>query len=287
MYEEYLYNPTKVKVSFNFTSKDNPHISHDKIDDDIKDLERKGRIADAKRLYQGTYSKGAGKLWPHFDMNKHTCEPIDIPKSWPKLMAIDPHPQRPYVALWCALDYNQPPHYWFYREHEFKSHDGRTLTIPETVNEILLLENAAEERILRRFIDPTYAKIQQRTMVEHQSSVQDMLRECGLFCIEANRDFNFFYNQFGDMLADDPPSVHIFRTLPNLVRQINNAAWDTYASSRQRAERGAKDKPKKKDDDYRDCMKYIVNANIKPPNWKKIGEFRDNLHTKWAEKRIL
>lgn len=284
MYEEYLINPTKNRRAFNFSSFDNPHINHKKVQQDIDDLKHKGREADAERLYYGKYTRGVGKIFPKFDYKTHTVEPIKIPANWTRIMALDPHPQKPYVAVWAAI--SPTNHFWFYREMEFKEADGRPLTIQETAYEILEMENNAKEKIRRRFIDPTYAKIQQNIL--NQKTVKDVLRDYGLHFVEADRSFDLFYNKFGDMLVEEPePTVHIFRPCINCVRQIGNAVWDTYASGRARSERGPKDRPKKTDDDYRDCMKYIINANVQHVDMKQVNAFRDNLKQRWANRQYL
>lgn len=283
-YEDMLLNPTKNRKAFNFSSFDNPHISHKKIESDVADLQKRGREGDAQRLYYGKYSRGAGKLWPMFDYESHTVEPIKIPNNWIRVMALDPHPQKPYVAVWAAIAPDN--HYWFYREVEFKDLDGRPLTVQETAYEILEIENTAKEKVKRRLIDPTYAKIQQNIL--NQKTIKDLLRDYGLHFVEADRNFDLFYNKFGDMLVEEPtPTVHIFRPCINCIRQINNAVWDTYASGRARAERGPKDRPKKTDDDYRDCMKYIINANIHHVDMKQHQTWRENLRQKWARRQFM
>lgn len=284
MYEERLYGIRRTRdKAFNFSSFKNPHISHKKIKSDINDLKRKGKEADANRLYYGKYSKASGRVFTQFNFNKHTVEDMQIPLDWWRVMALDPHPQKPARALWAAIDPRN--HLWFYREKEFIV-DDRPMTVPEIAYEITLTESSAKEKIKARFIDPTYAKVEER--IKGAKSVVDMLKDNGLIFDEASRDFDTFYHEFGDRMATEPePTVHIFKSLTVFIWQIERYVWDSYASAKAREEKGIKNRPKKTNDDYVDCAKYIINANVRYINMGAFEAFRDKLKEKWREKRFL
>ncbi len=270
-------------VGFNFSTSCNPHITKEKIAKDIADLERKGRGADAKRLYHGKYTREYGMLWPKFDYHKHTVEPFEIPGNWTRGMAVDPHPQKPGNALWVAID--PRGHYWFYREMEF-SNEERSLTVPEAAYTITTTEALAKEKMSGRFIDPTYAKVVQTEL--GSKSVRDIFRDHGLFFTEGDRSFPPFKHQVDDMLVDEPdPTFHIFRSCPNFIRQMKGALWDAWASRKARTEKGKKDKPKKKDFDYIDCCKMILNSNLHFIDINQFTAIRSHLENKWKENRIL
>jgi len=287
MYESLFYGLEKdsKNKAFNFTSFQNPHISKEKIEADIKDLERKGMGADAKRLYHGEYTREYGLVFPKFNYDEHTVESFDVPSNWLKIMALDPHPQKPTYALWAAIDPRN--HFWFYREKEFMTEDGRTMTIPEVADEIRKIESAAREKIKMRFIDPTFAKIEQAAL--GAKCVKDIYRDYGLFFLEADRNKDVFIDKVRMMLVEIPEtSFHIFRTCPGTIRQISKYAWESWASSKARAERGAKNTPKKTDDDYVDDMKYILNSNVRYySNIDQTKSYQATLHKRWAEGRIL
>jgi len=287
MYESLLYGEEKTdkNEAFNFTSFQNPHISQAKIDADIKDLERRGMGADAKRLYHGEYTREYGLVFPKFNRDEHTVETFNIPKDWLKVMALDPHPQKPTFALWAAIDPRN--HFWFYREKEFITENGRTMTIPEVANEIRQIEGAAREKIRMRYIDPTFAKVEQAAL--GAKCVKDIYRDYGLFFVEADRNKDVFIDRVRIMLVEIPETYfHIFKDCGGTIRQISKYSWESWASSRIRAERGAKNTPKKVDDDFLDCMKYILNANIRYySNIDQTKSYQAVLQKRWAEGRIL
>lgn len=285
MYEELLYGTKRTKnKAFNYSSFRNPHISHKKLKEDIEDLKRKGKESDANRLYYGKYSKASGRVFPQYNYKKHTVSgDMVIPPDWWRIMAIDPHPQKPSRALWAAIDPRN--HLWFYREYEFIVND-RPMTVPEISYEITMIETAAKEKIKARLFDPTYGKVEEK--IKGAKSVKELFSDNGLIFQEASRDFDTFYHEFGDRLATDPePTVHILRTLTVFLWQLERYMWDSYVSARAREERGIKNRPKKVNDDYVDCAKYIINSNVRYISMGPIKAFQDRLKQKWREKRFL
>jgi len=283
MYEEKLFSANGKKTAFNFTSFDNPYTNHKEIRAQIADLEKKGRAQEAKRLYYGKYTREYGLVFPTFNYEKHTVIPRDIPGNWLKVNAVDPHPQKPICGLWAAIDPRN--HLWFYREKEFSDSVKKVRTVYETGHDIIEIENDAKERVKARLIDPTFAKIDQNVL--GQKSVKRLFEECGLMFREASRDFNTFFHLFTDRLAEEPePTIHILRTLPNLIRQISNYSWESWASLRARQEKGEKDRPKKVDDDFVDCAKYIINSNIRYVDPSAIKRFQSKLKQRWASGQI-
>jgi hypothetical protein len=284
MYEEILFKKIRTNnKAFNFTSFCNPHINHEETKRQIRDLKRKGRMNDAKRLYHGKYTREYGVAFPTFEYDRHTVEPIEIPKNWTRIMAIDPHPQKPTFALWAAIDPRN--HYWFYREMEFSTGE-RALTIPEIAYDIVEIENHAKEKVHMRVIDPTFAKVEQAIL--GAKNVKDLFKDYGMWFMEADRRFDTYYHKVTDMLVEQPePTFHIFRSCPGFIRQMKNATWDTWGSAKARSERGAKDKLKKIDDDFLDCSKYIINSPLRHIDMTQVNNYRADLNRRWAQRRFL
>jgi len=282
MFEEANEGTLRRGKAFTFPSISNPHLDKEMLKEQIEDLVKKGRGDDARRLYEGDYTREHGLVFPVFSREEHTCEPFRIPSTWTRVMAIDPHPQKPIYALWGAIDlkYN----WWIYREKKLIDMNNRPLTVQEAAYEISLIENKEKEKVWRRFIDPTYAKMQQNII--GQKSLRDMFRSFGLMFQEADRTFITFFNNFTDRLVEVPnPSIKIFNTCEGLIRQIGHYVWDSWASSWAREEKGVKDKPKKVDDDFIDCLKFILNSNVTPIQIRKetMSAYKDVLKQRWAE----
>lgn len=243
--------------AFTFPSFDNPYINHEKVNKDIADMKRKGREGDVKRIYYGGYTREYGLVFPGFDKGLHVCTPFTIPGNWMRIMAVDPHPQKPIHALWCAIDPNRE--LWAYRERRFEDTSAHALTVQESAAQMRMLEG--DEKIRLRLIDPTFAKVEQK--VVGTKSVVQQYSELGLYFLEGNRNFMSFFNDITDRLRAEPHhTFHVFQSCAGLVRQFEGYMWDAWASVKAREEKGAKDKPKAVNDDFLSCLKYISNANV-------------------------
>jgi hypothetical protein len=260
MYEDLLAadRVTGEHNAFSFPSMDNPYINAEKIARDIADMKRKGREGDVSRIYYGSYTREYGLVFPGFKVDEHTCDPFPIPAAWPLMMAVDPHPQKPIHGLWMAQD--PAREWWIYRERCFESDATKVpLTVQESAAQMRLLEE--KESIRLRLIDPTFAKVEQRVL--GQKSVVQQYAQLGLYFQEGNRDFMTFFNEITDRLRALPhPTIHVFKSCPGLIRQLQNYTWDSWASLRAREEKGAKDRPKAVNDDFISCLKYLANTNV-------------------------
>jgi hypothetical protein len=268
--------------AFTFPSMDNPYINRAKIDKDIADMKRKGREGDINRIYFGGYTREYGLVFPDFKIDTHTCDPFEVPPTWIRVMAVDPHPQKPIHALWMAQDPNKE--WWFYRERCFEQGDSRhPLTIQESAAQQRLLEG--EEKVRLRLIDPTFAKVEQRVM--NMKSVVQQYADLGLYFREGNRDFMTFFNEITDRFRALPhTTVHIFKTCPGLIRQLQSYMWDSWSSLKAREDKGAKDRPKATNDDFISCMKYISNTNVPNVDPAKVRDQLASLNnSRWQRLR--
>jgi hypothetical protein len=198
-------------------------------------------------------------------------------------MGLDCHPQKPTVAVWAAMDHRG--HLWFYREKEFMAED-RSMTVTECAWDIIRMEGDAKEKVTARLIDPRSSKVEYN--IVGAKCIKDQFRDCGLHFRDASDNFDPFFQDMTDRLVEEPePSVHFFESCPNLIRQMQGAMWDSWASQRAREEKGVKDRPKKIDDDFRQCAMFIMNSNIKPINKTEMAAFRRQLEKRWEEGMIL
>jgi hypothetical protein len=282
MFEQGLARPTDRLKSFNFSSFDNPHISHEKIRRDIEEYKKKGREQDALRLFFGKYTREYGFVFPAFG-DRHIINPIEIPKEWTRVNAMDPHPHKPHFSNWGA--FSQDNTLFTYRERVFEHHEqGRPMTVSEVSNEILAIEAAEKEVISAREIDPTYAKVKQSQL--KGKSILDLFRDNGLYYREAIRDFAPFFDDMTERLTSDPPRYLITEDCPQTIRQIQNLRWEAYASPRAREEKGSKDRPKDVDNDLVDCVKYILNGKTRHIDPTFINRLKSEVERRWVEKRL-
>lgn len=280
-FEKYLYRPTKDCVSFNFSSFENPYIAREEIEGEIKDAELKGRKTWAEREYLGLYKREFGRVFP-FNYNSHVIKPFEIPSDWTKAMAIDPHPNAPTHALWIAIS----PENKFFVYREFA---GDNLTIREFAREVLTLEGANKEYIRKRLIDPTFAEVELKAIGE--TSIRDMLQAEGLYLEPANRSFETWYFKMLELLqpkgSANLPDIFFFESCPSTIYQIAYLEWDTWHSRKAREELGGKDRPRKKDFHFADCLKYLINADLKYIERDKLLILKQKIKEKILQKRFL
>lgn len=70
------------------------------------------RLLDLASLYDedeknarihGMFVQMSGMIFKGWSQNIHVIEPFPIPKRWPIIESIDPHPQKPWAVVWVAL----------------------------------------------------------------------------------------------------------------------------------------------------------------------------------------
>lgn len=195
-----------------------------------------------KEQYDGEFVAQTGLIYKRFSRQRNVIDPFEIPKSWSRYAAIDPHPNTPCAVLWMAVD----PHGTCYIYDEMFIPD---LTIPEIAEKIRAKEGTNQPR--KRLIDPNAKYIDK--LRGQTTSVQMQFRQNGIACIEANNKFESAYYKINELMTPaevygdktkKKPRLFVFKTCKEMLYELETCNWEN-----------------EKDNHMLDCMKYIINDN--------------------------
>ncbi len=176
-------------------------------------------------------------------------EEFDISPAWPVVWALDPHPRKAHMALWCAIDPSDD--LWVVDEMLC---DGDPTDVRQRCDEI-------EERhgliVACRLIDPNMG----RSPSSSRRGIvwQDDFEAAGLptECADDSEVGRKTLNQY--LKPDErrmQPRIHIHPRCKTTISQTKRYSWDDYKRS---AEKDQKQIPKAKNDDFPTLLKYIMN----------------------------
>jgi len=231
--------------------RDNPHLSEDAIHEFEASLTEEEKEA---RLH-GRFMHLTGLVYKEFDPSIHICEPPKILPTWTRYMAIDPHERTPTAVMWFAVDNNS--NYWIYDELWLKDMDIEAIS-----HAIHVQEGDQKARI--RLIDPHNDK---DNMIVGGFNIRKELMKYGVYCERANSDPQLGKSrirqalkmQYSSLLKTEIPQLRVSRQCTQTIYEFQHYIWEEYR--RNKEELGEKDRVKKKDDHFMDCLRYIFNAN--------------------------
>lgn len=188
----------------------------------------------------------------------HLCKRFTIPPSWPRTMCIDPHNRKPFAMLWRAISPDGTCYYY----DEFKPKEGGLL-VKEYAEIVKQKEGQFHDRISYRLIDTsariedpiTGLDIQQELSRHgvHTRTVRKSEKEVDPGIQKVSEGLRF--TELPLTPGKYVPRIIVFDDLYNLRYEFKHYIWDEY--SRAKDKHDLKDKPRKKDDDLMDCLKYL------------------------------
>ena len=196
-----------------------------------------------REQYDGEFVAQTGLIYKRFMRQRNVIEPFEIPKSWARYAAIDPHPSTPAAILWLAID----THGTHYIYDEMFIPD---LTIPEISDRIRAKEGKNIPK--KRLIDPNAKYIDK--LRGQTTSVQMQFRKNGIACTEANNKFESGYYKINELLTPQPvygdkdkkvPKLLVFNTCKETIFEFETCNWENES----------------KDNHLLDDLKYIINDN--------------------------
>jgi phage terminase large subunit len=186
-----------------------------------------------KAWREGEWDLFAGQYFTQFSYNKHVVEPFTIPERWPRFISIDPSGRSGTTSChWYTVDSDGTV--YVYREHFATDMDGDEHA--EAIARKSKDEDGVEEPYRYGVIDSAaFAKAgYSETMVEiyqrHGVGVNYQL-------IPAAKERVVGWNVMHQYLRVDAPShnnpnpqpkLKIFKTCPNLIREIPMAQHDEH-----------------------------------------------------------
>ena len=181
----------------------------------------------------------------------HTYD-FDINKEWPVVFILDPHPRKPHMMQWVAIDPND--NMWQIAE----------LSIDDTPDELARRVHEIEYKhrldVKLRLIDPNMGR-SPSSAKERGVTWQDEFSKSGIICELAN-DSSVGRAMVDEWLKPDPfthePRLYIHERCVNTVFQMKRFRWDEFKVTQ---EKDQKQVTKQKDDDFPTNLKYLANRD--------------------------
>jgi len=229
--------------------RDNPHIPAAAI----ADFERTLTEEEKEARIHGRFLHLTGLVYKEFDPNIHICESVNVGERWTRYFAIDPHERMPTACLWLAVD----PHgnHFIYDELWLGDMD-----IEQISHAIHAQEGDLKPQV--RMIDPHNDK---DNVAAGGFNIRKELMKYGVFCQRANSDPQLGKSrirqalkpQYSQVLKSEAPQLRIGRNCTQTIYEFQHYVWDEY--KRNKEEYDQKEKVKKKNDHFMDCLRYIYN----------------------------
>lgn len=179
----------------------------------------------------------------------HVAE-FDHSPAWPTIWVVDPHPRKPIMFAWVAIDPSDD--LWVVAEGEV---DGSPADVRARVEEI---EEEYGLTAAVRLMDPNMGA-SPGSVARRGITWQDEFAEAGLFC-ELGDDSELGRKRINEYLRPDDhrhqPRLHFHRRCTNAVYQFKRFTWDEF---RRRDEKDLKQTPRAKYDDYPAMLRYVAN----------------------------
>ncbi len=279
IYDEIYVNDDPSYECVTMTIWDNPWQDEEAIK-----VFAKGQSEEEKdaRLY-GKFRHLSGLVFKEFDPEIHICEPPKVKSHWSIYFAIDPHPRTPTACLWLAVDENDQ----MYLYDELWLAD---MTAKEIAQAIRAQEADMPARF--RYIDPAMDKDNE---LAGGFNVRKDLMKNGIPCRRANNDFDYGISSIRQSLRPNYlpllnihiPKLRISRHCKHTIYEFQHYLWDEYTMRPE--DHTEKQKAKKLNDHFIDCLRYILNAR---PRYFKLDEEAVEVHytgtyTKYPTKKLV
>lgn len=182
----------------------------------------------------------------------------DEPGSWPTVYVLDPHPRKPHMMIWVQIDpYDD---LWQVAEMEV---EGDCADVKEVCDNV---EAELGLNVVKRLIDPSMGM--QPSGQKRGVTWRDEFDSAGLYCDLADNS-SVGRQRVNELLKPEEtrnqPRIHIHHTCDLTIHQFKRYVWDDF---RQKLEKGIKQKPKEKYDDFPTMWKYLVNDD---PNFRQLS----------------
>jgi len=236
----------------------NKYVSQEVLDNITQGMPEEEKLA----RKHGTFMSASGLIFPQFNEKVHVIPPVDLGTAFkrPVITGMDHGLRNPTGWLWVVLDSEGRlivVHEYYQAERTVKEHSeyikGFEGSIPGYNH-------------WYRIGDPAIA---QRSAISG-GSIQSEYSEHGIYIGLGNNDVNYGLNRVRQYFEND--GIFICNNCPNLIKELRNYRWDTWATRKQAADKEAKDKPKKVKDHLVDTLRYIVASRPEDEFVKPAGD---------------
>ena len=174
---------------------------------------------------------------------------FEIGENWPCVFLLDPHPRKPHMFLWVAVDPSDDYH--VIQEGELEGDAADLRTYIEEIEEGMGLD------VRLRLMDPNMGA--SPSGARREVTWQDEFQAAGLQIDLADRS-ELGRQRINQYLKPDPhtrrPRLVFHRRCLTAATQMKRYAWDEYRRGR---DRDVKQTPKPKYDDHPSMLRYLAN----------------------------
>jgi len=232
----------------------NPHLSQDVKDDILAGLTEQEKII----RKEGKFVALQGLIYPKFNEEIHCIDDFVIPLSWRRIVGIDPHLKKATSVVWAAIateNYNKVKRgdYVIYRE-------ARRMGETPDIASMIQIANGPHEKIYCYVVDPSKPNVNEEWPGQ---TILDVYAAYGIPAQKANKAVEQGISAVRARLDATPPTLWIFKSCIGCIWEFKHYM---YSDPVDQAGKPYSDKIFKKDDDYLDDIRYIVNTGIPPAN---------------------
>ena len=189
-------------------------------------------------------------------------QPVKANDAWPVVFGLDPHPRKAHYLLWAQISPNDD-----IGVVHSEQVDGGPAEVRDVVQRV---EGDYGWRSVRRLIDPNMGRSPSDT--KRELTWQDAFEQVGIVCDLAD-DSDVGRRALDEYLEPDEqtrqPRFTVDPRNSDVIYQIKRFSWDDFKSS---AEKGQKQRPKAKHDDYPAILRYILNSQPSFRGLKQCGQ---------------
>lgn len=184
-------------------------------------------------------------------------EELGQSRHLPCVFIMDPHPRKPHMFMWVMID--PADNWWVIRDAECSAE------VEEVRDMVFAIEKDMGLSVGQRLMDPNMGASPAGR--RRDISWQVEFEECGLY-MELADDSAVGRSRINGRLKPDKvsgaPRLHFHPRCQNTIDQMKRYTWDDFKLS---TEKGQKQVPRDKYDDYPTMLKYLGNAE---PNFRMM-----------------
>jgi len=271
IYEPWHLGTTRSIACWYLSIYDNPHLLQEEIEEVARGLDE----TEQQIRLHGRFLQRTGLVFKEFhDREPWVYNPFQMPLSWPRWVLIDPHPHKPHAVLFGAV-----------------SPSGERWVYDEIWQACGMEDLAGVIRGKLGGIEPQDFIVDSAALGQDErrgTTVYDELADNGIHCSLASKDVDsgiirlraafewnallkpdrpMAYRVEPPALPTGGPGLHISRDCRMVRHQMARYVWPSYMTARARENNDAPRRPRKKDDDFVDLLRYF---EVEEPQYVEV-----------------
>jgi len=253
IYDELITKGDPAVAAYGVNITENPYLTKDAIAEferSLTDEEKEARI-------KGQWLHLQGLVYKEFDPKTHLVQPFKVPAHWTGYCAIDTHPRTEQAVTFAAVDEG---------ERVFITHEVFSHAAPEEVAEWIISHHINKYKLTGGvLIEPGSQGDKNRGDSTYDIIAQKLWKfKIGLELGSKDLDGGILQVKRFLKSPNNIPSLFIFDNLDRTYYEFTHYLWGDWRKSE--VDRGAKQKPKDKDDHMLENIRRIC---LLPPRYLK------------------